>query len=182
MEALSTKEREYVLRSERDFEAYEKRLLSDKEKAEKELTEAQVKLEATPQDNEKQVERLTETISTLENSIKDIEGKISKIPAKKEFIEKYGPTKWTIKSIGRRRKFALMSSHGIGKKNADASNMGGYMCAVVEENLIKWENLRDKAGVEIPFTKESVDFIEDETFSELFNEITGTLDEDLIKN
>lgn len=180
IESLSTKEREYILKSESDFDAYEKKLVKDKSELQKSLDEAKAKLDA--ETSEKLEAKLEEEITTLEAQIKELDKKITGIPAKKTFIELYGPTKWTIKSIGRRRKFALMSSYRIGEKKGSTGRMGEYMCAVIDENLVKWENLRDKDGNEIPFSKDVIDHLPDDAFSELFGEITGAVDEATEKN
>lgn len=180
LEALSTKQRVYILKQEGDPEGYRNDLIEEKAKYMKELEGKQAKLEGA---DEVSRERLDENITTLELQIKAVDEKIVSIDPLKAFLQQYGPTQFHIKSIGRRRNAVLMTQYGIGKKYTDSGKTLEYMCQVVEENLLGWTNFRNKStGMEIPFSKEEIDFISNDTFNELFNQITGKVDEIVAKN
>jgi len=182
-ETLSTRERIYIPKRERDFEGYEKELQSEKAKLEAELAKKEAKLEGTDDDNEKAISRLEVAIAQLEAQVKAVEDKIDSIPALKEFVEQYGPSKFTIKSQGRRRNAVLMTEFGIGDKNTKAGKMIEYMFKTVEENLTGWDNYRSKsAGEIIPFNMDELDIMPDDLFNELYNQIAGRVDEVTAKN
>lgn len=170
---MSKKEREYILRSEREG-YYEKEIAKIGEELSKE----------SDQD--------------IRKAKQDLINDLEKVAAKtKSHLEKHGPSKWFIRSASKeeiakemsRMRSVIGTSKETDKDSITAGLMGTTKYLAIRQfklGVVRWENLRDADGVEIPYSHkivdDVVDALPDHVIYEISNEIAGNVTEEDAEN